>query len=169
MKLGTIYYRNCYWITLKESQTTVWNTLGGKAHSIYRSKLVIRINITLSWVNFTKQWLKKQIWSPFSDWSIRSEKANEKLITHHSLFVFKRVITYMVIQKVCHSSHKGQHFNHPSIRNGICCSCLTKWHNWRCCIRISKYIFKVPSHGCFIRHNYYRSKNSISTDFVRQR
>ena len=53
-------------------------------------------------------------------------------------------------------------------RNGVCCSCSTEWHTWRCSIRISKYIYKGQSHGCLSRHNYYHSKNSISTNFAKQ-
>ena len=51
----------------KETQTTVWNTLGGKVLGIYISKPVIRINFTSSWVNFAKQWFTQLIWSPFNN------------------------------------------------------------------------------------------------------
>ena len=54
------------------------------------------------------------------------------------------------------------------MRNGISCSCSTKWHTWRSCIRFSKCIYKAQSHGCFSRDNYYRSKSRISTNFARQ-
>ena len=138
--------------------------LGGKAHSIYRSKPVIWINFKLSWGNFAKQWFKQQIWSPFSDWSIRSETAVEEVIIH---YLFSNLVVWLYKRSV-KAVTRVNSWDRPSMQNGICCSCSTKWHTWRCCIRISKCIYKVPSHGCFSRHNYCCSKNIISTEFLRQ-
>ena len=100
------------------------------------------------------QRLKHQIWE--SSWE-----------AHHSLFSNVQILRWLYKRSVTTVTRVSSWYR-PSIWNGIFCSCSTKWHTWRCCIRFSKNIYKGQSHGCFSRDNYYRSKNRISTNFARQ-